>query len=79
MLTRVAKLEIRVTAEKSAMSAISRVLSNDCNRSEQNLERNTAPGNKARGRVKVETDQVNKQESERVHGDLRQQSIQGPF
>lgn len=29
---------MRVTAEKSAMSAISRVLSNDCNRSAQNLQ-----------------------------------------
>lgn len=38
MLTRVAKFEMRVTAEKSAMSAISRVRSNDCNRSAQNLE-----------------------------------------
>lgn len=37
MLTSVAKLEMSVTAEKSVMSAISRVLSNDCNRSAQNL------------------------------------------
>lgn len=38
VLTRVAKLEMRVMAEKSAMSAISRVRSSDCNRSAQNLE-----------------------------------------
>ncbi len=46
MLTRVAKLEMRVTAEKSARSAISRVLNNDCNRSAQNLERHGGTGKK---------------------------------
>lgn len=38
VLTRVAKLAMSVTAEKSAMSAISSVRSNDCSRSAQNLE-----------------------------------------